>query len=114
MATIRPRNAKTPFEIHHDQESLEEEKEVTDESRGDMEDVEQDDEDEYSDGYSDDSDDVVDPKVQEDMDKFQETFKGIKDRFRLINRIGEGDSLARLFPGAILTRYRHIFHCIQG
>jgi cell division control protein 7 len=114
MATIRPRNAKTPFEIHHDQESLEEEEEVMDESQGDMEDVEQDEEDEYSDGYSDDSDDVVDPKVQEDMDKFQETFKGIKDRFRLINRIGEGNSLSRLFPGAILTRYRHIFYCIQG
>jgi cell division control protein 7 len=97
MAAIRPRNAKTPFEIHHDvmeqEESLEEEdEEVMDESRGDMEEVEQDEEDGYSDVYSDDSDDVVDPKVQEDMNQFQETFKGIKDRFRLINRIGEGNS----------------------
>jgi len=95
MATIRPRNAKTPFEIHHDQEESlgEEEEELMDESRGDVEEIEQEDDDEYSDAYSDDSDDVVDPKVQEDMDKFQETFKGIKDRFRLINRIGEGNSL---------------------
>jgi cell division control protein 7 len=99
MATIRPRNAKTPFEIHHDvveqEESLEEEEgeeEAMDESRGDVDEVGQDEEDDYSDVYSDDSDDVVDPAVQEDMNKFQETFKGIKDRFRLINRIGEGDS----------------------
>ena len=96
MATTRFRNAKTPFEIHHDvmQESLEEEEEaVMEESRGDVEELDQEEEEEYSDSYSDDSDDVVDPKVQEDMNQFQETFKGIKDRFRLINRIGEGTSL---------------------
>ena len=118
MATIRPRNARTPFEIHTDvveqDESLEEEEVVMDESRGDMEEVEQEDEDEYSDAYSDDSDDVVDPKVQEDMDKFQETFKGIKDRFRLINRIGEGDLPLVCSCSTILTRYRHIFDCLQG
>lgn len=96
MATTRFRNAKTPFEIHHDvmEESLEEEEEVVmEESRGDVEELDQEEEEEYSDGYSDDSDNVVDPKVQEDMNQFQETFKGIKDRFRLINRIGEGNSL---------------------
>jgi cell division control protein 7 len=76
------------------EESLEEEEEVVmDESRGDLEELDQEEEEDYSDGYSDDSDDVVDPKVQEDMNQFQETFKGIKDRFRLINRIGEGNSL---------------------
>ena len=95
MATTRFRNAKTPFEIHHDvmEESLVEEEEVIDELRGDVEELDQEEEEEYSDGYSDDSDDVVDPKVQEDMNQFQETFKGIKERFRLINRIGEGNSL---------------------
>ena len=36
------------------------------------------------------SEEEVDPAVQEDMDKFVATFKGIKDQFRLINRIGEG------------------------
>ena len=95
MATIRSRNAKTPFEIHHDamDESPEEEEEAMDESQGaEEEEVEQQEEGDYSDVYSDDSDDVVDPAVQEDMNKFQETFKGIKDRFRLINRIGEGNS----------------------
>lgn len=43
--------------------------------------------------YSEESDDEVDPAVQEDMEKFQATFKGIKERFRLINRIGEGELL---------------------
>jgi cell division control protein 7 len=96
MATIRSRNAKTPFEIHHDVMSREEslDEEVMDESRGDMEEEDGQQEDEDSDDYSDNSDGIVDATVQEDMEKFQETFKGIKDRFRLINRIGEGNSLS--------------------
>jgi cell division control protein 7 len=97
MAAIRARNAKTDFEIHHDvmgqEESLDEEEEAMDESRGDIEVEEDQEEDECSDVYSDDSDAVVDAAVQEDMENFQETFIGIKDRFRLINRIGEGNSL---------------------
>jgi cell division control protein 7 len=36
------------------------------------------------------SDDVPDEAVQDDIDKFNRTFKGISQRFRLINRIGEG------------------------
>lgn len=44
----------------------------------------------YESDYSEESEEEVDPAVQEDMEKFQATFKGIKDRFRLINRIGEG------------------------
>lgn len=46
--------------------------------------------------YSEESEEEVDPAVQEDMEKFQATFKGIKERFRLINRIGEGE-LPKLF-----------------
>jgi cell division control protein 7 len=118
MATVRPRNTRTPFEIHTDvveqEEALEEEEVVIDESRGEMEGVEEEDEGEYSDAYSDDSDDVVDPKVQEDMDRFQETFKGIKERFRLINRIGEGNSFLVCSQSTILTRYRNIFYSLQG
>ncbi|KAL3426123.1 cell cycle protein [Phlyctema vagabunda] len=86
----RPRNAQMPFEIHHDdhrsesmddddQRTLEESERIDEESmQGDA----------YSD--SDDSECLVDPAVQDDMDKFEDTFKGIQDRFRLINRIGEG------------------------
>ncbi|KZF21812.1 kinase-like protein [Xylona heveae TC161] len=36
------------------------------------------------------SDEFVDQSVLDDMEKFEETFKGITKRFRLINRIGEG------------------------
>ena len=92
MATTRPRNAKVPFKIHNDEmegdESLEELDQAMEESRGDIEEEDIQD-DEYSE-VSDGSDGVIDASVQEDMDKFQETFNGIKDRFRLINRIGEG------------------------
>lgn len=93
MATIRPRNAKTPFEIHADMEqdeSLEEEG-VMDESRVEVE-AEEDQQEEDSDDYSDESDDVVDATVQDDMDRFKETFRGINERFKLIKRIGEGNS----------------------
>jgi cell division control protein 7 len=103
MATIRPRNAKAPFEIHHDEvdgdELMDEQDQGMDESRGDMEEENYQQSDDYSD--SDESDVVVDASVQEDMKKFQETFKGIRDRFRLINRIGEGNSL--------LTNYLNIY-----
>lgn len=95
MAAIRSRNAKVPqFEIHHDdmeeKNELEEDLETIGESRPEGDEVDQ--EEEYSE-ESDDGDDVVDATVQQDMLQFQETFKGIKDRFRLINRIGEGTSI---------------------
>ena len=34
----------------------------------------------------------VDESVREDMNKLEDTFPGISDRFRLVNRIGEGKS----------------------
>jgi cell division control protein 7 len=46
--------------------------------------------------YSEESEEEVDSAVQEDMDKFQATFRGIKGRFRLINRIGEGEFLLHM------------------
>ncbi|KAI9787585.1 MAG: hypothetical protein M1839_000116 [Geoglossum umbratile] len=36
------------------------------------------------------SDDTPDEAVQDDIEKFNKTFRGISQRFRLINRIGEG------------------------
>ena len=38
------------------------------------------------------SDEEVEDAVAEDMSRFEETFVGINKRFRLINRIGEGES----------------------
>jgi len=32
----------------------------------------------------------IDESVAEDIERFHETFNGIQDRYRLINRIGEG------------------------
>lgn len=37
------------------------------------------------------SEDDVDESVAEDMRKLDETFQGISRRYRLVNRIGEGD-----------------------
>lgn len=38
----------------------------------------------------------IDESVKEDMRKLEETFTGISERYRLINRIGEGGRLAFL------------------
>ncbi|CZT00218.1 hypothetical protein WAI453_012766 [Rhynchosporium graminicola] len=92
MATVRVRSAK-PFEIHHDQmveESMEEEDHRMEESRAETEEEEHEEpEDAYSE-MSEESDGVIDATVQEDMDRFQDNFRGLKERYRLINRIGEG------------------------
>lgn len=37
-----------------------------------------------------DYEEEVDESVREDMSKLEDTFPGISDRFRLVNRIGEG------------------------
>lgn len=37
-----------------------------------------------------DDDDEVEDSVLEDIQQFEESFKGISKRYRLINRIGEG------------------------
>ncbi|GAT28338.1 cell cycle protein kinase [Aspergillus luchuensis] len=44
---------------------------------------------EYEEGDAQDKEDV-DESVKEDMRKLEDTFPGISDRFRLLNRIGEG------------------------
>jgi cell division control protein 7 len=93
MAATRARNAKTSFEIHHDEHDLERSQDETEElAESEAEQDLDQDEEVDNDGYSDsgESDDYVEPSVLEDMEKFQQSFKGIKERFRLINRIGEG------------------------
>jgi hypothetical protein len=48
-------------------------------------------EEEASDEYEEDEDeDDIDDSVAEDMKKLEESFKGISQKYRLINRIGEG------------------------
>jgi cell division control protein 7 len=89
----------------------EEDGNVTEESRAEDDDVSQ--EEGYSDD-SDESDDTVDPAVAEDIARFQETFKGITERFRLINRIGEGNYKKMNFAVHSLTRHRYILYCLQS
>lgn len=55
---------------------------------------------------SDDSDEEIDESVMEDMRKLEENFKGISERYRLINRIGEGESRR---PDLLPLAY-----CLQG
>lgn len=91
MASVRPRSPRKSFQVHQKrqaEEMLEEEEQYIQDSR-----EETDDEDIGEDGYSESSEEsggIVDAAVKEDMDKFQDSFNGIRQRFRLINRIGEG------------------------
>lgn len=48
--------------------------------------------DEYTSEDCDESEDEVDESVMDDMHRLEESFKGISQKYRLINRIGEGKS----------------------
>jgi cell division control protein 7 len=113
MATVRSRHVKEPFEIHHDEmdESMEQSG-AGEESR--VEEGEEMEVDGYSEA-SDETDEAVDVSLQQDMEKFEETFQDMRERFRLINRIGEGKlvlPILLLIP--ILTFHRYLFDCVQG
>lgn len=69
-----------------------------------------DDIDQYSD--SEDSDGSIDPAVRDDMEKFQKTFDGMKEHFRLINRIGEGINFFSSNISILLMNIRNLFNCI--
>ncbi|KAF1988787.1 cell cycle protein kinase-like protein [Aulographum hederae CBS 113979] len=77
---------KEETHVHEDPDSGEDdcsdEDAVMDESRGPLE--------ESGCTHTEESEEEVDDSVAEDMARFEETFKGISRRFRLINRIGEG------------------------
>lgn len=68
----------------YDEHSEGETEDAMDESRGPLE--------ESGCTHSDESDDEVESSVAEDMRQFEESFRNISQRYRLINRIGEGVS----------------------
>lgn len=99
MAAIRSRHAKADFIIHEEESEEMIGSEVLSESHhgnGEERDAyEMDQEadgqgDDYESDTSEDSQENIEPAVLEDIEKFQATFAGISDRFRLISRIGEG------------------------
>jgi len=66
----------------YDEHSEGETEDAMDESRGPL--------DESGCTHSDESEDEVETSVAEDMRQFEESFQNISQRYRLINRIGEG------------------------
>jgi hypothetical protein len=80
---MRPtKMSREPIAIHEDEPLSDENETVMDESRDPLA--------ESSGCMLSDSDEEVDDTVAEDMARFEESFKGITRRYRLINRIGEG------------------------
>ncbi|TKA78895.1 hypothetical protein B0A49_01660 [Cryomyces minteri] len=86
MAGVK--RGRTAIDIHEDEpgrycdNSEEDTEEAMDESRGPLE--------ESGCTRSDDSEEELEDYVQEDILKFEDSFRGITKRYRLINRIGEG------------------------
>lgn len=89
MLTTRSRNVRPNFDIHHDDAGGSTDEEPQEMEESEMKDEEESDDDGLSEA-SEESDDAVDPAVAEDITKFQQSFQGITDRYRLIKRIGEG------------------------
>lgn len=91
MTEARRRRAGDPIVIHEDDSDAdagvdEDSQDELDESRDPLADSGC----TRSESSGSDDEDSVDENVAEDMLKFEETFRGITKRYRLINRIGEG------------------------
>jgi len=90
MATSRRTRVAAPDPvIIHDEgvyadHSEGETEDAMDESRGPL--------DESGCTHEEESEDEIDATVAEDMRQFEESFRNIGQRYRLINRIGEGES----------------------
>lgn len=63
---------------------------------------------------SDESEDEVDETVVEDMRRLEESFTGISQKYRLINRIGEGTNALPIPSHCQLTFPRHFLYRIQS
>lgn len=95
MAGIKPaRTSREPVAVpiavpacddtpEYDGRSEDETEEAMDESRGPL--------DESGATHDDSSEEEVEDAVAEDIARFEQSFKNISQRYRLINRIGEGD-----------------------
>ena len=82
MAKVKLEKEEMNNEYKHEEYDEDENDTVMDESRDPLE--------ESGCTRTDDSDEDVEDTVLEDMMRFEESFKGITTRYRLINRIGEG------------------------
>lgn len=84
MARVKSGRAESEQPIRYNDAKYDEEENdtVMDESRDPLE--------ESGCTRTDDSDEEVEDTVLEDIARFEESFKGITKRYRLINRIGEG------------------------
>ena len=98
VARAKPSAKHSPFNILEDEEEITKERQRRRQA-GEIDEIDEDDpienEDDYSSGDSDDSEDqrkALDPMIQEDISRFEESFKGITKRYKVLSRIGEGAS----------------------
>jgi len=90
MASIRKKNVLEDIPAHdhdhdaHYEDRSDETEDAMDESKGPLE--------ESGATITDESDEEIEASVQQDILRFEQSFKDITRRYRLINRIGEGPS----------------------
>jgi len=110
MAKVKPTKPAMAAEYKDMDFESEENDTVMDESRDPLE--------ESGCTRTDDSEEEIEDTVAEDMARFEESFKGITKRYRLINRIGEGESHPAAFNRCIgfvaHTSIRNLFDCLQS
>jgi cell division control protein 7 len=82
MRTTRQQKEQQPLQIHQDECTDEEGDTVMDESMGPL--------DESGVTVTDSEDEEIEESVADDIAKFEDSFRNINKRYRLINRIGEG------------------------
>lgn len=100
-----PRDIRELLGIGQDAEREEGDTDM-DESRGP--------EDESGATRTDESDDSeLDESVAEDIARFEESFKGINKRYRLMNRIGEGTSISRRTTPISDLGQEHFLQCTK-
>lgn len=116
MATIRRQRLPIDNNHHHltmyDEQgtghSEEETEDAMDESRDPLE--------ESGCTHSDESEEDVDDAVLEDIQNFEQSFRNISQRYRLINRIGEGMRISSHYTLDHQAHHsvRHVLDSIQG
>ena len=125
MPTITPKTAYEEEALHVEMRALLEEvaqgraqlkaaQKAIDDQRKDESDLSEESESSES---SVEDDAAVEDSVLEDMKKFEDSFKGIAERYRLLKRIGEGCSylLSSCWTGdSKLTGLRYFFNCVQS
>ena len=107
-ARVQSQRQTEHLAIHEDDINQEDAEETLDESGDPLEE---------SGRTVDSSDEEIEDSVADDIVRFEQSFEGINKRYRLINRVGEGENTPLLHrerhrTGCTDALFRHILYCV--